>query len=233
MKKKEKIWTRKCLNPNDNSNCKIILKYNNKYHLLNSKGLCKSCAGIGKHNHEGKNNPFYNKTHSKETRKLLGRDVSGKKNPMYGKGELLKGKNNGMFGKISPTRGRKRWDMLVEKYGIKNAKIKQEEHRKKLRLKKIERLERLNGQANPNYNPAACQIIEKYGKKHGYNFQHAENGGEFLVKGLGYWLDGYDNEKNIAIEIYEQHHKKYIDRDKMRKQEIIKHLNCKFIEIWI
>lgn len=58
----------------------------------------------------------------------------------------------------------------------------------------------------PNYNVNAIQIIEEYGNKHGYNFQHAENGGEYFVEGLGYYLDGYDIEKNIAIEIDESHH---------------------------
>lgn len=85
----------------------------------------------------------------------------------------------------------------------------------------------------PNYNPIACKLIEKYGKNHGYNFQHAENGGEYYIKDLGYWVDGYDKDKNIVIEIYEKHHnlKKNIKRDDRRKQEIINFLDCKFIEI--
>lgn len=87
----------------------------------------------------------------------------------------------------------------------------------------------------PNYNIKAIPIIEEYGKKYGYNFQHAENGGEYYVDGLGYYLDGYDKEKNVVIEIDESHHfnkdgslKK---RDIIRQEKIEKLLSCKFIRI--
>lgn len=53
----------------------------------------------------------------------------------------------------------------------------------------------------PNYNINVIPIIEEYGKKYGYNFQHAENGGEYYVDGLGYYLDGYDKENNVVIEV--------------------------------
>jgi hypothetical protein len=86
----------------------------------------------------------------------------------------------------------------------------------------------------PNFNPRACQIIEEYGKQNGYIFQHALNGGEFYIKQLGYWIDGYDKEKNTVIEYQEKHHltPKWIEKDKKRKEEIIKTLNCKFIYIY-
>jgi hypothetical protein len=87
----------------------------------------------------------------------------------------------------------------------------------------------------PNYNVNAIPIIEEYGNLHGYNFQHAENGGEYYVEGLGYYLDGYDLEKNVAIEIDESHHfnkdgslKK---KDILRQSKIEELLNCKFIRI--
>ena len=38
----------------------------------------------------------------------------------------------------------------------------------------------------PSYNPKSIPIIEEFGKANGYNFQHAENGGEFYIKTLGY-----------------------------------------------
>jgi hypothetical protein len=87
----------------------------------------------------------------------------------------------------------------------------------------------------PNYNVNAIPIIEQYGKKYGYNFQHAENGGEYYVEELGYYLDGYDTEKNVVIEIDESHHfnkngflKK---RDIIRQDRIENLLGCKFIRI--
>jgi len=86
----------------------------------------------------------------------------------------------------------------------------------------------------PNFNPTACHLIEEYGKQNGYNFQHALNGGEFYIKELGYWVDGYDKEKNIVIEYQEKWHltPKHIGKDKKRKKEIIKALKCKFIYLY-
>lgn len=84
----------------------------------------------------------------------------------------------------------------------------------------------------PNYNKEGCLIIEEYGQKHGYNFQHAENGGEIYLENLGYWLDGYDRDKNVVIEYMEKHHRYRTKKDKQRKKEIIEFLNCKYIEVW-
>jgi hypothetical protein len=87
----------------------------------------------------------------------------------------------------------------------------------------------------PNYNINSIRIIEEYGKKYGYNFQHAENGGEYFVNGLGYYLDGYDKEKNVVIEIDESHHfnkdGSLKQKDIIRQQKIEELLLCKFIRI--
>jgi len=90
------------------------------------------------------------------------------------------------------------------------------------------------GKWSPNYNIIACKIIEEYGKNNGYSFQHALNGGEFHIKELGYWIDGYDKEKNIVIEYLEKYHlnPKRIEKDKRRREEIIKILKPKFIFIY-
>jgi len=109
-----------------------------------------------------------------------------------------------------------------------------EETKIKMRLSAIKRIEenKLNGnQLIPFYNPKSIPIIEEYGKANGYLFQHAENGGEFRIPDLGYWVDGYDNTKNVVIEYYEKAHKYYEERDEKRKQEIISYLDCEFIEI--
>ncbi len=86
----------------------------------------------------------------------------------------------------------------------------------------------------PNYNPKSIPIIEQYAEEHGYNFQHAENGGEvaFITEsGNQYYVDGYDREKNTIIEFYERWHKRTDEYDSIRKEELIKLLNCKFIII--
>ncbi len=82
------------------------------------------------------------------------------------------------------------------------------------------------GQMFPGYNRQSIPIIEQYGKERGYNFQHAENGGEFRIPELGYWVDGYDKENNIVIEYYEDRHKETETRDTRRIIEIINTLGC-------
>ena len=109
-----------------------------------------------------------------------------------------------------------------------------EETKRKIRLTTIKQIAERVGQTKPNYNPDACKLIEEYGKKHGYNFQHAENGGEFHIKELGYWVDGYDKDKNVVIEYDELYHYKngsLRERDIKRQCEIEEHLECKFIRI--
>ena len=113
--------------------------------------------------------------------------------------------------------GKKRFDMIGE-----NNPSKRPEVRQKLREVAL-------GRCMPNFNPIACQRIDEYGKQHKYHFQHAQNGGE--VRMIGYSLDGYDKEKNVVIEYYENHHRRQVKKDEHRKQEIINYLGCKFIEL--
>ena len=83
----------------------------------------------------------------------------------------------------------------------------------------------------PNFNETACKIIDDYGDLNGYKFQHALNGGEFLVPNTRYYVDGYDIVQNVVIEVDESHHKYQIEHDALRQQEIIKQLKCKFIRL--
>lgn len=105
----------------------------------------------------------------------------------------------------------------------------------KIRLKCIETIQQRIGQMFPAYNICSIHIMEQYGKENGYNFQHAENGGEVHIKSLGYWLDGYDKENNVVIEFYERRHYDRLEnldeKDLRREREIINHLSCKYIRI--
>lgn len=89
----------------------------------------------------------------------------------------------------------------------------------------------LNKIWKPKFNPKACTLIEEYGKENGYNFQHALNGGEWRVKNLNFWVDGYDKEKNVVIEYNENHHNTPLqkEKDKIRRENIIQTLKCVFI----
>jgi len=112
-----------------------------------------------------------------------------------------------------------------------------EDTKRKLRLNMIKRIESRRGQISPNYNFEACKIIDNYGKINGYDFRHAENGGEFHIKELGYWVDGYDKEKNVVIEVDEPHHfdmNGELKKQDVNRQKVIEeHLHCNFIRIKI
>ena len=104
-----------------------------------------------------------------------------------------------------------------------------EECKKKHRINYLKRLEE-NGGVQPFYNINACEVIDEYGKQNGYNFQHGLNGGE--VSFIGYFVDGYDKEKNVVFEYDESHHYSMgnlKDDDIHRMDDIKKHLNCRFI----
>ena len=125
----------------------------------------------------------------------------------------------------------------LEKRKNRTESINRPKVRRKKRLARIKDMKKKHGQLIPNYNLEGCKIIDEYSKKHKYNFQHAENGGEFYIKELGYWVDGYDKERNVVIEIDEPAHYNIngnlSKQDIERQKEIENHLNCKFIRIKI
>lgn len=84
----------------------------------------------------------------------------------------------------------------------------------------------------PRYNKNACLFIDKLNEKYNLNLIHAESGGEKCVS--GYFVDGYDKEKNIVFEYDEKKHYKDVynnilkDKDINRQNEIIAKLGCRF-----
>ena len=103
------------------------------------------------------------------------------------------------------------------------------------RIKQIE-IEKFNGnRIIPSYNSKACDIFNEIMKENNCFIQHAMNGGEFYIKDLGYWLDGYDKENNTVYEFDEKHHfdknGNIRHKDLMRQIEIETFLKCKFIRI--
>ena len=106
---------------------------------------------------------------------------------------------------------------------------------RKIAIDRINKNLKEGNQLVPNYNKYACLIIENFAKQYGYNFQHAENGGEYYIEELGYWVDGYDKDKNVVLEYDEEHHfdvnGNYLDKDINRQKEIINYLKCDFIRI--
>jgi hypothetical protein len=107
--------------------------------------------------------------------------------------------------------------------------------RRLARIKQVSE-DKFNGnQVIPSYNSNGCQIFENIMKENNSYIQHAMNGGEFFIKELGYWTDGYDKENNIVYEFDEHHHfdknGNLSQKDIRRQQEIENLLNCRFIRI--
>lgn len=155
------------------------------------------------------------------------------------------------YGEKNGSYGIKLIDQFINKYGeeigkqnyvefgksisrsLKGRKIT-DETKSKIRNSKIERIRSLKNDINPFYNPIACKFIDEYGNKNGYNFQHAENGGEIKLP-IGFFLDGYDSDKNVVIEYYEKHHYDILgnlkEKEINREIEIINYLNCILIRV--
>ena len=107
-----------------------------------------------------------------------------------------------------------------------------EASKRKMRISAVKYLQQIN--ATPcRYNKSSISILENIAKEHGWNIQHAENGGEFYT-GIGYFVDAYDKEKNIVLEFDEAAH--YVDaqnnvlreKDLIRQKSIIEHLHCEY-----
>lgn len=109
-----------------------------------------------------------------------------------------------------------------------------EETRQIHRLNMVKRLKATYKKFHPPYNKNACVYFDKLMVENNIHIQHALNGGEYHIKELGYWVDGYDTENNTVYEYDEKHHfknGKLKNKDIIRQQQITDHLNCKFIRI--
>ena len=121
----------------------------------------------------------------------------------------------------------------LPKISGKNSSNKRPEVRKKLRLATIKRIKKMKGRVCPNYNFRACELFKQINDELKWNGKYAENGGEYYIKKLGYFVDYYEPKLNVVIEYDEKYHNKtkYIEKDKIRQQEIVNYLKCKFYRI--
>ena len=100
----------------------------------------------------------------------------------------------------------------------------------KIRLKAIDRIKKLKGCVSPSYNPRACKYFDELNREKRWELIHAENGKEYYIKNLGYWIDGYDKKRNIVVEYDESYHNspKQRKKDNIRQKQIKKLLKCRF-----
>jgi len=180
-----------------------------------------------------------------EKQKLMS---SGEKNSMYGKSVLdiwvekygIEEANNlydkwilNIKSSLNSLYQGENGNIIKEKISksLKN-RLVTDEHRKNLRISQLNYISKklkLNGNKMvPHFNIYACGLFDKISELKNVNIQHALNGGEFYIKDLGYWVDGYDEKNNVVYEYYEHEHNKKIERDLIRENEIKLHLNCDF-----
>lgn len=211
------VFKRAC--PNCGSEISYTLKSNRTRAEKRSK-VCKSCSARSK-------------VYSSETLKKL--TERGKLNKGYKHTDGAKDKirkaglgrthTEETKAKISSANAGNQWNV---------GRVCSEETKTKIRLNRLKVIStnKFNGhQVIPSFNPKGCKAIDAYGAEHGYTFQHAMNGGEHLIEELGYWVDGYDKEKNVVIEYDEPRHKYQREKDEQRQQNITEHLRCTFIRI--
>lgn len=194
--------------------------------------------------------------HSEDSRIKMSKTKTGKKISDEHKNNIKKSILNSELHKKSvkdPIRNKKISDKLKGRKFSQETKIKMSinhsdisgdanpskrpEVRKKLRLIAIKRLEEffsINGKTfAPSFNKSACDFFNKLMIEKKINIKHALNGGEYHIKELGYWVDGYDAENNIVYEWDEEYHYDIYDnlseRDILRQKEIENFLNCEFV----
>lgn len=151
-----------------------------------------------------------------------------RKTRRVGGGKSQSKENNGMWGKQHSNETKMAISQLAR---TRKRKPHSENTKRKMRIAATERM--MNRGLRAGINPNACLEIDKFSKQFGYNVKHGLNGGEHYIKELGYFLDGYDEEKNIVIEYDELHHLTPIikEKDEQRQSEIIDLLKCKFIRL--
>lgn len=195
-------------------NCKKVIKYKNKISLIRSvknNTWCNSCIQ--------KRDILSGKRKSWNKGKKLGKNFRDKIKKSW---ENTKIKRSGIyhpfFGKPGPMTGKHHSEKTKEKQRISHLSyIKRKYGNKKF---------------IPNYNKNFCKWLNQISKKHNIKIIHAENEGEFEIK--GYFADGYVPNVNLWIEYDEPKHffgGKLRKDEILRQSEITRYLKCKFLRI--
>jgi len=245
-----KKWIRTC------PKCDKEIYHKSEYiskRTTNKNLKCKSCCKIGRHLTEetkrkisrifkDRPSPLKGRRATQETRRKMSNSQRGMIKSEETKRKISNSHKGIIFSKehkrkISESiKGIPRSEEIRRKISLSSIqRYHTEKTKRKMRLSAIKRLQEKYGKGiRPSFNPKACEFMDQYGKHHGYNFRHAMNGGEFYIKKLGYFVDGYDKVKNIIFEYDEKHHfdinGNLKQKDIRRMNEIKEYLdNCKII----
>ena len=124
---------------------------------------------------------------------------------------------------------REKYSKKMSKIRLDNPRIMTDETRKKHRIGILKHIEETNGAVCPIMGKNEEKILDEKQRKLGVDIER-----NFHIKKLGYVVDGYCKETNTIYEVYEKYHTGYKQKgkDKRRKNEIQKLLNCNFEIIW-
>ena len=229
---------RKCKRNQDDVSEKIRIANTGNNHWNYGKKLSDETKQKLREKLSGANNPFYGKKHSEDVINKLKSDPRirhyGENNGFYGKHHTDEVKKQLSKTTYIHQKGRKK--SAEEKLNISTSlkgKKKSKEHKLKISINSknlvIKRKEEL-GILKIGYNPSACKYLNKLNEENNWNLIHALNGGAKRV--LCYFLDGYDEKRNIVVEYNEKHHYdingNLKEKDKNRMNDIIKKIGCKF-----
>lgn len=237
------LWTRMC------QNCNHMITYKNKRCLLKSirEGkYCKSCSL------RGRKMPIMTEEHKYKIRCshkkngvglwMAGRKLSDetrKKISISNRGRVVTDETRKRYStsKMGDKNPSKRMDVRrkISETQRNNPRIISEEtrHKHSIRAKEniIKQLERMGGLHRPLFNPNACKYFNSLNETFGWKLRHAMNGGEKRI--LCYFLDAFDEARNIVIEYDEPHHYTWDGKlrpyDIIRMNDVISHLGCTFM----
>lgn len=239
----------------ENKMCISCALTGRQFSVEHRENLSKNHADIS-----GVKNPFYGKKHSTETREKISNIVSDKYKDVELRKRVsdirkewhihnpnsFKGKTHTLDTKLHLSKmATDRFQNPNERLKISNSlignipwnkgktNVYSQEVLAKMSVSAIKRISTYGTYQMHSYNPSSIPLIEQYGCDNGYNFIHAENGGEYRVPGTPYFVDGYDPINNIVFEYDEKYHfsDKRRELDKIRQDEIIEVLRCKFIRM--
>lgn len=223
---------------------------------LKGKQFSKSHIENLKRNHAdftGNKNPFWKKKHTPETleklsvankgkdrfsksyKKYLSKKMKGIGNPFYGK--LHTDETKQKLSKPKTKEHRKKLSRSLKgKYLGRRYEVTPET-RKKMRLSAINRLKKVYGENffMPNVNKKETDFFHNLEKQYGWDgiyFGKDGNTQQHYINSLGYWVDFYDEKRNIVVEYDETNHYdcnwNLRNKDLIRQNEIITELKCDF-----
>ena len=169
----------------------------------------------------GRKNPMYGKKHSEETRKKMSDSHKKKKLSEEHKLNIGKAHKGKKISKETIEKRKKSLDGKIWSRGKDNPNFgskrtkEQRENMSKAAKKRVIK----NGLV-VNFNKDACKWFKLFDKKNNTNGMYATNDGEKQIDGTTYFVDYFNSDLKLIIEWDEPYHDNIIDKDIERENMI-------------